>query len=333
MLSPFSSHLFSLTLLVLLSCSKVETPLLNSEMLQLNVISPPPYYADGVTTIQLEVELLVNTDAENRQIKFTADEGEFVEELVYFGSDNKAVVNYLPPVNPGYQQIKVAIERDEEIFVEKLIELVHRPTSSILSIQILESPMPLVADGNGIIMGTLSLNNYPGSAITLSTNGGEFIPSKKKELSFSLDRGQLYPFSVQVDQVATNYVLTASINETLNIDTLLSIGTSRPDSLFVYPSSYEIDSANGEVDIHIHLLKDPGKVSDDVPLTFETYQGSITNPVGRIKQLPVVSKDQKALAKFVLDTRRANPGEVDVMVKAVNQDGDPVSQTITLTVN
>ena len=316
------------------ACSEEKNELLPDQIFDLNIESAGPYFADGSTEIDVSAFLKVEADKEFRRIIFESSAGTFDPKVIEIGSDNRGEAKLKPGLQPGDFKIKASIEGKSEIFVEESIKLQSRQNDDVLTLTF-DKETDLKADGVDILTGTLSLNNYITSSVDLSTNLGMFIKTNSKATTLQLTPGNHQTFIFRVEINPDPHILTAQIEGTsIKIDKILTLDKAYPDSIYLQPSSFEIDSASGQITLETLLFRKKGKVSLGVDVTFDAYQVSELNQVGRFKDLPRSSSaNQKVNVVYTLDTRKAMVN-IPLTIRGTtrNDANEPIVNTVNITV-
>lgn len=271
--------------------------------------------ANGLNVIQIEAYF---PDLVGKTVKLHSSAGSFVNSTkddplsisrVATSDTVSAILNI--GVIDGPQEITASIDNFPELTTTKEIDFSKGYDASTLSLSF-PSSYNLEANSTTLLTGNISLGNYINQEITIKSNIGTFLNSDKKdELVLTLKPNESRDFSLKVGSLPSNYFINASSSDGLleTIDTI-NVAHSYPDSLVIIPSSYEIDSASGFIDLKVLLINSVGKSSQNIPVNFSALRnnGTENTDAGRFTGIPAVSDSNQQVngVQFRLDTRKVN---------------------------
>ena len=311
-----------------------------SEIMSLNLDTESS--ANGISTLEGTLTLS-NTKEKTIQLVTSDAQGVFLPEQkkeITLQVDDQGSYTFQVRAStmPGTYFIRASLQDDRNLIIEKPYSLTALRSEDVLNLN-LGNVSGIEADGTTIINGTVSINDYlTNGKIILASNLGVFFGSSNpNELTFELLDSEEKDFAFQMSTDPTDHIFTIKLEGTgFEITETLSPVISFPDSLFLLPKSFEIDSASGSVDVDVFLLKESGKASQSIPILMEAHQDQNGTPVevGNFKIFPLLSNaDQKATITFALDTRKAFTNAPIVVTAIVIDDmGQEIKESVSLEV-
>ena len=271
-------YIYTLIVLTFLTgCIDKLEPVPNNEIIKLD-ITKDSLLANGSSTSEITVQ--INEDAMDDfrtvTLEFSGGKVDGKSGQVEKQVDNDGLITfkYMAGTNAGSFNIKASITNGTDtFFATAVIKLYTSPTNEVITALVLADTLNVLADGQSYFKVNVTVNDYPGAKVKLTTTEGKFLENLKDSIELDQEEGMVSA-TIQTSQKAIPYVITAEVlgtNYSRNV--IFTPGISYPEMIVTTPGAWTIDSMpNNTLTSTTYLSRTVGKISEGIEIYGESFQ-------------------------------------------------------------
>lgn len=334
----------ALFLFALLCSCKKKDPVAMDQIIALSVSDTLGLQADGKMKIRLEVQLPADAAEGYKKITFSATSGIFdgtttSTKDVRIDNEGKAIAYLTVSTVPGIFYVSASTGSSVAYKVECPVYLRPVTTNNKLAVTVTDTT-GIRADNYSIFKISAQVANSTETTVKFTINEGFILgPGEQKSRVIPVDNYGKAEILIRTDINAMTYLLSTQSNSTTIVNDVIPVRRACADTVILEPTALKIDSTGGSVTIKAILNRINGKVSQQTPVFFDSYQ--IDNalhekPTGRFagQSNNGTNANGEVSIHFFADTGMLlNDRPIKIRVKTKKDNGTFITVILNLLIN